>query len=206
MDNLKIKYQIRSINHDENTMVVKYWVQGYEELIGDRAVYNIAIWKHPATWQDIERRIQESAPADWFKLLTSDTDLHHVDHMIGVEHEFEHKTPEPMLKIPTMSIEEIEKLLKDVGIDDALPQTSTRPQISSGPPVDVKTKSIEEAKSKAEAEARRSIEEVINTIQPLLQILGKSPEQDYINWNGNVRVKQIKEIVDKIESFRAVEK
>lgn len=109
VDDLDIKYQIRSLDHNEHAVVVKYWVEGYEDVIGDRATFNINIFKHPSTWEEIKERIEQCAPVEWFRLLIADTDLNHIAGKVGFIHSFVHKVPEPP-KIPTP--EEIEEMLK----------------------------------------------------------------------------------------------
>lgn len=190
-DSLKIKYAIQSVNDNDNTMVVKYWVEGHEDLIGDKAIMNIAIWKHPSTWEEIQERIKQCCPVDWFNLLISDTNLDHVKDKIGVEHGYEHQFKKTFQHTTdelasSLSIDDIDKLLESLETEDL-----------EHPKVDEK-----EIIAKAEKEASKTVTKVIDTVTPLLKLLNKSPEQNFINWPGKLRVEKIQEIISHLEKLR----
>lgn len=121
---MKIKYKILSINHNEHSIEVRYYTDTLTEefLAVDsnkredgtptrcRLDYNITLYKYPIEWEEIEQTIKDNAPIQWIQLLTNETSLSHIEHLVGKEQNVDIDTNPKKL----LTEEEIENLLKSL--------------------------------------------------------------------------------------------
>lgn len=111
---MNIKYRVIEVHEKEHSFVVRYYTDlltedmlaiqkdGDGNVLRCRSDYSLTIFDPEATVEEIEKQIQMSAPAAWFKMLETaltaqgnTPGIVSVKSKLNIEHEFEH-VPAPV--------------------------------------------------------------------------------------------------------------